>query len=92
MRSWAHRVADRVAPFPRFVSNVFGTARQEPPGIDWKLRVNHPLPWVIQNRHANATVEVTRNLVLDIGTTQEQYETWIEMEMAEFLVRLQCRR
>jgi hypothetical protein len=37
-------------------------------------------------------IEVTRNLVLDIGTTQEQYEKWIEMEMTEFLVLLQCRR
>jgi hypothetical protein len=37
-------------------------------------------------------IEVTRNLVLDIGTTQEQYERWIEMELAEFLVLLQCRR
>jgi hypothetical protein len=37
-------------------------------------------------------VEVARNLVLDIGATQEQYEAWIEMEMAEFVVFLQCRR
>lgn len=37
-------------------------------------------------------IEITRNLVLDIGTTQEQYEKWIEMEMAEFLVLVQCRR
>jgi len=36
--------------------------------------------------------KVTRNLVLEIGTTQEQYEKWIDMEMAEFLVLLQCRR
>ena len=37
-------------------------------------------------------IEVTRDLMLDIGTTQEQYEKWIEMEMAEFLVLVQCRR
>jgi hypothetical protein len=37
-------------------------------------------------------IGVTRNLVLDIGTTEEQYETWIEMEMVEFVVLLQCRR
>ena len=36
--------------------------------------------------------EVTRNLVLDSGTTQEQYEKWVEMEVAEFLVLLQRRR
>ncbi|KAN0116420.1 hypothetical protein V8E52_005801 [Russula decolorans] len=32
------------------------------------------------------------NLVLEIGTTQEQYEIWTEMEMAEFLILLPCRR
>jgi hypothetical protein len=37
-------------------------------------------------------VEVTQNLVLEIGITQEQYEVWTEMEMAEFFVILQCRR
>ena len=37
-------------------------------------------------------VEVSRNLVLDIGTTEEQYETWVEMEMTDLLVLLQCRR
>jgi len=37
-------------------------------------------------------IEITRNLVLDIGATQEQYERWIDMEMEEFLVILQCRR
>jgi hypothetical protein len=37
-------------------------------------------------------VEVTRELVLDIGITEEQYETWIEMEMTDFLIRLQCPR
>jgi hypothetical protein len=31
-------------------------------------------------------------MVLDIGTTEEQYETWIEMEMAEFFVYLRCRK
>ena len=41
---------------------------------------------------ADIVIEVTRNLVLDIGTTQEQYEKWIEMEMKESLVLLQCRR
>ncbi|KAH9988131.1 hypothetical protein BJV77DRAFT_1061466 [Russula vinacea] len=35
--------------------------------------------------------KVTRNLMLDVGTTQEQYDTWIEMEMTEFLILLQCR-
>ena len=37
-------------------------------------------------------VEVTRELILDIGVTEEQYEIWVEMEMSEFLIRLQCRR
>jgi len=37
-------------------------------------------------------VDITRDLVLDIGITEEQYETWIDMEMSEFLIRLQCRR
>ena len=37
-------------------------------------------------------VEVTRNLLLEIGTTEEQYETWVEMEMTELLILLQCRR
>jgi hypothetical protein len=37
-------------------------------------------------------VEVTQNLVLEIGTTQEQYEIWTEMEMAELLILLPCRR
>jgi hypothetical protein len=41
---------------------------------------------------ACGVVEVTQNLVLEIGTTQEQYEIWAEMEMAEFLVLLPCRR
>lgn len=36
--------------------------------------------------------EVSRNLLLDIGTTEEQYETWVEMEMTDLLVLLQCRR
>jgi len=36
--------------------------------------------------------KVTRELVLDIGITEEQYETWIEMEMTDFLIRLQCPR
>jgi RING-type zinc-finger len=39
-----------------------------------------------------SVVEVTRALVLDIGISEEQYETWVEMEMLEFLIRLQCRR
>jgi hypothetical protein len=77
------------------VSNVFGRAKQEPPGINWELRVNYPLLWVILNWQADAAlcvvVEVTRNLMLDVGTTQEQYDTWIEMEMTEFLILLQCR-
>jgi hypothetical protein len=50
---------------------------------------------VILNWQADAAVcvvvEVTRNLMLDVGTTQEQYDTWIEMEMTEFLILLQCR-
>jgi hypothetical protein len=37
-------------------------------------------------------VEVTQNLVLEIGTTQEQYEIWTEMEMSELLILLPCRR
>ncbi|KAI0302832.1 hypothetical protein B0F90DRAFT_1712460, partial [Multifurca ochricompacta] len=36
--------------------------------------------------------KVTRELVLDIGTTEEQYETWIEMEMSEHFVPLHCRK
>ncbi|KAI0297436.1 hypothetical protein BC826DRAFT_933608, partial [Russula brevipes] len=32
------------------------------------------------------------SLVLDVGTTEEQYETWIEMEMSDSFVRLQCPR
>ena len=39
-----------------------------------------------------SVVEVTRELVLDIGITEEQYETWIDMEMSDFLIRLECRR
>jgi hypothetical protein len=39
-----------------------------------------------------SVVEVTRELVLDMGITNEQYEIWIDMEMSEFLVRLECRR
>jgi hypothetical protein len=39
-----------------------------------------------------SVVEITRELVLDIGISEEQYETWVEMEMLEFLIRLQCRR
>jgi hypothetical protein len=39
-----------------------------------------------------SVVGVTRELVLDIGITEEQYETWINMEMSEFLIRLECRR
>jgi len=41
---------------------------------------------------SEAIGKVTRELVLDIGLTEEQYETWVEMEMSEFLIRLQCRR
>lgn len=37
-------------------------------------------------------VEVTQNLVLEIGITQKQYGVWTEMEMAEFFVLLQCRK
>ncbi|KAN0119148.1 hypothetical protein V8E52_004595 [Russula decolorans] len=44
------------------------------------------------NNHPESTGKVTQNLVLEIGTTQEQYEIWAEMEMAEFLILLPCRR
>jgi hypothetical protein len=43
-------------------------------------------------RCVSRVVEITQNLVLEIGITQEQYEIWTEMEMAEFLILLQCRR
>ncbi|KAI9460717.1 hypothetical protein F5148DRAFT_1216362 [Russula earlei] len=36
--------------------------------------------------------KVTRELVLNIGITVEQYDIWIELEMSEFFVRLQCRK
>ena len=29
-------------------------------------------------------------MVQDIGIAEEHYETWVEMEMSEFLVRLRC--
>ena len=48
--------------------------------------------WTSELTCVGLVIEVTRNLVLDIGTTQEQYEKWIEMELAEFLVLLNCRR
>ncbi len=35
---------------------------------------------------------MTRELVLDIGITEEQYETWVEMEMSEFFVAIHCRK
>ncbi|KAH9059758.1 hypothetical protein EDB87DRAFT_741018 [Lactarius vividus] len=38
------------------------------------------------------TGKVTRELVLDIGITEEQYETWVEMEMSEFFVLQHCRK
>jgi hypothetical protein len=50
------------------------------------------LDWQANVACGSFVIEVTRNLVLEIGITQEQYEKWIEMEMAEFLVLLQCRR
>lgn len=37
-------------------------------------------------------IEVMRQLVLDIGITEEQYEVWVEMEMAELFVSLRCRK
>lgn len=39
-----------------------------------------------------SSVAITRELVLDIGVTTEQYEIWIDMEMSEFLIRVECRR
>ena len=39
-----------------------------------------------------SVVGVTRELVLDIGITEEQYKTYIDMEMSEFLISLECRR
>ncbi|KAF8491334.1 hypothetical protein F5888DRAFT_1807494 [Russula emetica] len=74
-------------------------ARIEPCGHPF-YRVT-PLPSLMSNVYGGARqqppridreLQVTRNLVLEIGTTQEQYEKWIDMEMAEFLVLLQCRR
>ncbi|KAH9039433.1 hypothetical protein EDB83DRAFT_1716137 [Lactarius deliciosus] len=38
------------------------------------------------------TGKVTRELVLDVGITEEQYETWVEMEMSEFFVLQHCRK
>jgi hypothetical protein len=40
----------------------------------------------------STVVEVTRELALDIGITKEQYDTWVEMETSQFLIRLQCSR
>src|SRR6266478_1132973 len=98
MRSRTHRLSDRVAPFPRLVSNVYGRARQQPPPrVDWELRVYNSIalgdsgPCRLMYVDI-IVIEITRNLVLDIGATQEQYERWIDMEMEEFLVILQCRR
>ena len=78
---------------------MYGVARQQTPQarVDWELRIYNPLLWMILDWQANVVcgsfvIEVARNLVLEIGITQEQYEKWIEMEMAEFLVLLQCRR
>jgi len=34
--------------------------------------------------------KVMRELVLEIGLTEEQYEAWVELEMSELFVRLQC--
>ena len=52
-------------------------------------------PSMILDKQADSVrllVEIMQNLVLEIGITQEQYEIWTEMEMAEFFVLLQCRR
>jgi len=44
-----------------------------------------------KNNHPESIGKVTQNLVLEIGITQKQYEIWAEMEMAEFLILVQCR-
>jgi hypothetical protein len=31
-------------------------------------------------------------MVLDIGITEEQYETWTEMEVSAFFIRQRCHR
>ncbi|KAN0119147.1 hypothetical protein V8E52_004594 [Russula decolorans] len=45
-----------------------------------------------ENNRPESIGKVTQNLALEIGITQEQYEVWTEMEMAEFFVLLQCRK
>jgi len=44
-----------------------------------------------ENNRPESIGKVTRNLVLEIGITQKQYDIWAEMEMAEFFILLQCR-
>jgi hypothetical protein len=41
---------------------------------------------------ALSVVEVTREMVLDIGITEEHYELWTEMEVSAFFIRLRCNR
>lgn len=42
------------------------------------------------NGDSESIGKVTRELVLEIGITEEQYEAWVELEMSEFFVRLEC--
>jgi len=67
------------------------------PGIDSESigsKCRYVEDWVqsLTDDGIRSDIEITRELVLDIGITEEQYETWIDMEMSEFLIRLQCRR
>lgn len=38
------------------------------------------------------TSVVTGAVVKQVGITEEQYRTWVELEMAEFSVPLHCRQ
>ena len=76
MRSWTHRVSDTVAPWPTFVFNVYGRARQESPGIKLGVSVDHPISLSGSGlsgqcgMYACVLVVVTWNLVLEGGTTE----------------------
>jgi hypothetical protein len=38
------------------------------------------------------TSVVTNTVVEQVGITGQQYETWVELEMAEFSVPIHCRQ
>jgi len=42
--------------------------------------------------HGMNVVEVSQTLAQDLGLTEEQFDIWIEMEMAQFSVLLHCRK